>query len=249
MPDTDGLRDGLRWCARVRSQPRVADALLDVIQQVFGDPAVAPPGIFGVLQNFSNFAQVLQAAAGQPGTQDFTRFNFQRYRTHIIGAIKSEHLDAGSFEPLPCDRLCRVHAIHALTMLRRRRQSEDGHNGNVANSVFATASELRNLLHTRLGIRASFIPEQAWTAPWLDVDLTNDALVSNLNCYASMAALAARASAAGWMRYSEFLGWQTAQFGLSTSMKATTTLVAMSPELFGFYMFLWELLIRTEPHD
>ena len=134
-------------------------------------------------------------------------------------------------------------------MLRQRRQSEDGHNGNVANAVFATASDLRNSLHTRLGIHASFIPEQAWTAPWLDVDLVNDALASNLNCYASMAALAARASAAGLDAVSRFLGWQAARFGLGTSMKATTTLVAMSPELFGFYLFLWELLIRTEPHD
>jgi hypothetical protein len=249
MPGTDGLRDGLRWCARVRSQPRVADAFLDVIQQVFGNPAAIPPGIFGILQNFDNFAQVMQTAGGQSGAQDFSHFNFHRYRTQIIGAIKDEHTESGSFEPLPLDRLCRGHAIHALTMLRQRRQSEDGHNGNVANAIFATALDLRNSLHTRLNIHVSFIPEQAWNAPWLDVDLASDALASNLNCYASMAALAARASAAGWMRYSEFLGWQTAQFGLDTSMKATTTLVAMSPELFGFYLFLWELLIRTEPHD
>lgn len=249
MPDTDGLRDGLRWCARVRSQPRVADAFLDVIQQVFGNLTASPPGMFGVLQNFANFAHVLQTTGGQPGGQDFTHFNFQRYRTQIVGPIKDEHLDAGSFDPLPFDRLCRGHAIHALTSIRNRRQSVDGHNGNEVNAVFATASDLRNTLHARLGIRASFIPEQAWTAPWLDVDLANDALACNLNCYASMAALAARASAAGWMRYSEFLGWQAAQFGIGTSMKATTTLVAMSPELFGFYLFLWELLIRTEPHD
>jgi hypothetical protein len=64
-----------------------------------------------------------------------------------------------------------------------------------------------------------------------------------------MAALAARASAAGWMRYADFLSWQADRFGLENSIKASTTLVAMSPELFGFYLLLWELLIRTEPHD
>jgi hypothetical protein len=64
-----------------------------------------------------------------------------------------------------------------------------------------------------------------------------------------MAALAARASAVGWLRYTDFLLWQTNHFGLERSMKATTTLVAMSPELVGFYLLLWELLIRTQPHD
>jgi hypothetical protein len=64
-----------------------------------------------------------------------------------------------------------------------------------------------------------------------------------------MAALAARASAAGWLRYGDFLSWQSNRFGYENSIKASTTLIVMSPELFGFYLLLWELLIRTEPHD
>ena len=134
-------------------------------------------------------------------------------------------------------------------MLHKRRQSEDGHSGNQANTVLACAAALRGWLQQQIGARASFVNQATWTSPWLDVEFTNDALLTNLNCYASMAALAARASAAGWLRYTDFLLWQTNNFGLEKSMKATTTLVAMSPELFGFYLLLWELLIRTQPHD
>jgi len=250
MPDTDGLRDALRWCARTRSHSRVADGFMDAMEQVITNPTGALPGIFGVLRNFANSATVMQPAADVRQSVDFKRFSFMRYRSQIVGPLKENDVEqAGWIESSPYDKLCRNHALHALHALRQRRRSEDGHNCNQANAVFANASELRNWLRTRLGTRASFVSQNTWISPWLDVDFADDALAANLNCYASMAALAARTSAAAWMRYTDFLSWQTNRFGLEMSMKATTTLVAMSPELFGFYLLLWELLIRTEPHD
>lgn len=250
MPDTDGFRDALRWCARTRSHARVVDGFMDAMEQVFANPTVNPPGIFGVLQNFGNFPAVLQSPAGSPGAADFRRFNFPRYRSNLIGAIRESDIEqAGWIDSHPFDKLCRNHALGALHALHKRRQSEDGYSGNPANTVFAHAGDLRSWLQGHLGRRASFVSQSTWMSPWLEVDFANDALASNLNCYASMAALAARASAAGWMRYSDFLMWQTNHFGLDLSMKATTTLIAMSPELFGFYLLLWELLIHTEPHD
>jgi len=247
MPDTDGLRDSLRWCARTRSHPRVAEGFMDAMEQVATGTL---PGIFGVLRNFANSAKVMQPATNAQQPVDFQEFNFHRYRSQIVGPIGENHVaQAEWIEHSPFDKLCRNHALRALHALRQRRQSEDGHNGNHANAVFAYASELRSWLQTRLDARASFVSESTWNSPWLDVEFADDALATNLNCYASMAALAARASAAGWFRYGEFLSWQSNRFGYENSIKASTTLVAMSPELFGFYLLLWELLIRTQPHD
>ena len=208
------------------------------------------PGIFGVLRNFANSAMVMQQATNGQQPVDLRKFNFHRYRSQVVGTISENHIaQAEWIEASPFDKLCRNHALRAMHALRQRRQSEAGHSGNQANAVLANAAELRSWLQTRLGGHASFVSQSTWMSPWLDVDFADDALASNLNCYASMAALAARASAAGWMRYTDFLLWQTNHFGLEKSMKATTTLVAMSPELFGFYLLLWELLIRTQPHD
>ena len=253
MPDTDGFRSALRWCARTRSHPRVVDGFMDAMEQVVAQVVVNPtaslPGIFSVLRNFENSAQVIQASNGNQ-TLDFQNFNFRQYRTHTVGRITDRDVeDASWVEPTAFDKLCRNHALFALHMLHKRRQSDDGHNGNFANTVFACAPELRGWLQTKLGLKVSFVNQSAWQSPWLDVEFANDALLTNLNCYASMAALAARASAAGWLRYTDFLLWQSSHFGIEKSMKATTTLVAMSPELFGFYLLLWELLIRTQPHD
>jgi len=246
MPDTDGLRDTLRWCARTRSHARVVDGFLDAMEQVAANPTARTPGIFGVLQNFANFA----AVANQTSAADLCHFDFPRWRSNTVHGITENDVELGAWIDLsPYDRLCRSHALHALHKLYRRRQSEDGHTGNHAGAVFAAAAELRSWLQTRMGAHASFVSQGAWQSPWLEVEFANDALLTNLNCYASMAALAARASAAGWLRYGDFLVWQTNRFGLEASMKATTTLVAMSPELFGFYLLLWELLIRTEHHD
>jgi hypothetical protein len=250
MPATDGLRDALRWCARVHSHSRVADGFMDAMEQVIANPTGALPGIFGVLRNFANSAIVMQPSKDKQRPVDFNGFDFMRYRTQIVGPLTENDVEqAGWIEPSPFDKLCRNHALHALHALRQRRRSEDGQNCNQANAAFANAPELRSWLQTRLGPRTSFVSQSTWISPWLDVDFPYDALAANLNCYASLVALAARATAAGWMRYTEFLAWQTDRFGLETSMKATTTLVAMSPELFGFYLLLWELLISTESYD
>lgn len=250
MPDTDGLRDSLRWCARTRSHPRVAEGFMDAMEQVIANPAGALPGIFGVLRNFANFAEVMQPPTNGQQPVDLKKFNFHGYRSQVIGPIAEKHVaQAEWIEHSPFDKLCRNHALRALHALRQRRHSEDGHNGNQANAVFAYASELRSWLRTRLGGQASFVSESTWSCPWLDVEFADDALATNLNSYTSMAALAARASAAGWLRYGEFLSWQSNRFGYENSLKASTTLIAMSPELFGFYLLLWELLIRTQPHD
>ncbi len=250
MPDTDGLRDCLRWSARTRSHPRVAEGFMDAMEQVIANPAGALPGIFGVLRNFENFAAVMQPPTNGQQPVDLRKFNFHCYRAQVIRPIAESHVTQAEWiEHSPFDRLCRNHALRALHALRHRRQSEDGHNGNQANAVFAHASELRSWMRTRLGRQSSFVSETTWSSPWLDVEFADDALATNLNSYASLAALTARASAAGWLRYGEYLSWQSNRFGYENSIKASTTLIAMSPELFGFYLLLWELLIRTQPHD
>ena len=250
MPDTDGFRDALRWCARTRSHLRVVDGFMDAMEQVFANPTTSPPGIFGVLQNFGNFAPVLQSPANLNGAADFRNFDFPRYRTQIVGTIRENDVEQGGWiESSPYDRLCRNHALRALHMLHKRRQSEDGHNGNQANTVFACAAELRSWVQARLGQRASFVAQATWMSPWLDVEFANDALLTNLELLRLNGGPCSASFGCRLVAIYRFSTLADESLWPRQPMKATTTLVAMSPELFGFYLLLWELLIRTQPHD
>jgi hypothetical protein len=94
------------------------------------------------------------------------------------------------------------------------------------------------------------MPEPAWNHPWLDVDIPDDALAGQCARFCSIYALAARASAAGWLKFSDVTNWlHRRPHGVSDNSKAVTTLVCLSPELLGYYLMFWELIIRTSPHD
>ena len=90
----------------------------------------------------------------------------------------------------------------------------------------------------------------SWNHPWLSVHFPNDALMENCVRFASLFALAARAAGAGWLRFEDVMGWLLSQSSTpQSSEKAIATLVGMAPELFGYYLMFWELMIRTYPHE
>jgi hypothetical protein len=93
------------------------------------------------------------------------------------------------------------------------------------------------------------MPTSVWKLPWLPVSFDDD-LMENCCRFASIFALSARAAGFGWLSFQDVTDWLTAQ-NVETGAEegALATLVGMAPELFGYYLMFWELMIRTHPHD
>lgn len=101
-----------------------------------------------------------------------------------------------------------------------------------------------------MGGRANFMSEGDWNKPWLDLDIVDDALAGQCARFCSLFALAARASAAGWLRFGDVTHWfHHRPRGVSDTSKAVTTLVCLAPELLGYHLMFWELICRTSRHD
>jgi len=241
----DALRTALRWCAELSSQSTVADSLRNRIMECSQN--VSSSGLLTTLQHFKNFAAVVGNAGSGPNCE-FSRFDFDHYWRTSIGSIT---IPPGDVEWFECDLLGRRHAHAAIaSLLKRRQQGEGGKNHAQAVSMFARADEFRGWLRNALVNHLGFMPEAAWNHPWLDVDIPDDALVGQCARFCSVFALAARASAAGWLKFSEVTSWLHCHpHGVSDTGKAVTTLVCLSPELLGYHLMFWELIIRTSPHD
>jgi hypothetical protein len=65
----------------------------------------------------------------------------------------------------------------------------------------------------------------------------------------SVFALACRAASADRLPIADTLTWLYEHHKAAALGKALTTLVALGPELFGYHLMLWELILRTPPHD
>ena len=147
------------------------------------------------------------------------------------------------------EALTRDHVLSALAHLWQRRQRTEGDSLAEANHVFSDAEALRAWLISRLAERRGLMPESVRAAPWLDVNLPDEALVGACARFASLFALAARSAAAGWLSFADTLGFLSQRHGRSAVAKAITTLVCQAPELLGYHLMFWELIIRTTPHD
>lgn len=241
----DPLRSALRWCAEVSSQPTVSESLRNHLVECFQN--VHATGLLTTLQHFRNFAAVVQNA-GSGRNREFSRFDFDRHWRTSIGSITVAPEDVEWSE---CDLLGGRHAHAAIGCLLRRRQQGEGGNGlTQAASIFALADEFRRWLRNALANQSRFMPDTAWNHPWLDVDIPDDAFAGQCARFCSVFALAARASAAGWLKFSEVTSWlHHRPHGVSDTSKAVTTLCCLSPELLGYHLMFWELIIRTSPHD
>ena len=94
------------------------------------------------------------------------------------------------------------------------------------------------------------MPGDVRNAPWLLVIIDYDAFMENCSRFASLFALSARSTAAGWLDFDAVIGWLANQVGAAEVTENTiATLVGMAPELFGYYLMFWELMIRTYPHE
>lgn len=246
LNNTDALRGSLLWCAEIATAPRVADAFRDLFFRVQLAAGSRIPGLFSVLQHFRNFASAVQQQARSGDPADFRGFDYQRYFGVTIGPLND--LPSGT-DWSEAEALTRVHVQWALMQLQQRRDRSEGGSLAEANQVFSAATDLQAWLVPRLSERTRLMPTSIWAAPWFDVDLPDDALTTSCARFASLFALVARTAAAGWIPFGDVLVFLSHRHGRSAVAKAVTTLVRMAPELFGYHLMFWELMVRTYPHE
>lgn len=241
----DALRTSLRWCSGISSQSSISQSLAGRLMECFQSPKAT--GLLSTLQHFSNFTAVVQSGVGGV-VREFSQFDFQRYWQNTIGPIPTSPDES---EWSDCDALGRRHVYSAIASLLKRRELEAGGRGlATAAGVFALADDFRRWLRGALGIHSTILPDSAWNQPWLDVSIPNHAWAEDFSRFCSLYALAARAAAAGWLKFGEVTKWlHHRPRGVSDTAKAVTTLVCLAPELLGYYLMFWELIIRTTPHD
>jgi len=240
----DALRRALRWCAGLSAQPTVLESLRDDLMRSFR--GAQSTGLLTTLQRFRNFGAVIGKGMDSSG-HDFSGFDFAHYWQRSIGSIQ---IPPDDLDWDDCDALGRRHVHAALaSLLIRRRQEEGGRGLDAAAAIFALTEDFRRWLRSMMGVRASFMSEADWKKPWLDVEIPDDALAGQCARFCSVFALAARASAAGWLKFGQVTSWLHTQRGISATAKAVTTLVCLAPELLGYHLMFWELICRTSRHD
>ena len=228
------LIQSLAWCGRLA-------ASATVLGTVASGNAVVD---FKTLANFSNFSELLGKAADLGPGDEFRTFRFADFWNNTIGRVDATRRDAEWAEYLPA--LSRKHACWAVKQLDAAYESvaDDATMGNV-NALLQTAPALRNWLRSKV----DGLPPGAWTAPWIDVAANND-FVAGAARFASLLALAARASAAGRLDFSGVLAWLDAQAHDSDRARdARRALLKLAPELFGFSLIFWEMIFRTLPSN
>jgi hypothetical protein len=197
---------------------------------------------------FRNLSQLVQADPETSEPANLRHFCYAKYWSQTIGCICRLPQQAEWDERTV---LSRVHVEWALERLAERRQSTLRNTElGAVNALLNSANSFRLWLRAALQTHSTIMPADSWNRPWLSVSFPNDALMENCVRFASLFALAARAAAAGWLRFEYVAKWLPSQSHTrQDAERAIATLVGMAPELFGYYLMFWELMIRTYPHD
>ena len=241
----DPLRRALMWIAGLAVAPSVSTSLHDQMVRCFQNGQTS--GLLATLQHFRNFTSVVQSGANSDG-RDFFGFDFSRYWQQTIGSIQTPP-DGDEWQE--CEALGRQHVHAAIAaMLSRRRQEAGGKGLAAAGGIFALTEDFCRWLRSAMGARANIMTDVGWKKPWLEVDIPDDALAVQCSRFCSVFALAARASAAGHLKFGDVTSWlHHRPRGVSDTAKAVATLVCLAPELLGYHLMFWELICRTSRHD
>jgi hypothetical protein len=194
---------------------------------------------------FANFATVASGADGTSGAE-FERFSHENYWQELIGTLEVNRLASDWFGE---GTLGRAHTVWAFAeLVKRYEHSTHELNLAAANALLHCAPDLRTWLSSRL--RANRVMSaSSWNAPWLRLAAPDTDFLEAAPRFASLFALAARASAAGLLEFDETLAWLETQVGRRyMAEEGIAVLVSLAPELFGHQLLFWELILRTIPH-
>jgi hypothetical protein len=235
LPVGDPLNDALRRCGRLA----LADSIAEVVRHDFTFFDI------NVVSCFANFVTVASAVDGTSGAE-FERFSHENYWQELIGTLEVNRLASDwSGE----GTLGREHTVWAFAeLVKRYEHSTHELNLAAANALLHCAPGLRTWLSSRLGANR-VMSAVSWNGPWLRLTAPDTDFLEAVPRFASLFALAARASAAGFLEFDETLAWLEAQVGRRyMAEEGIAVLVSLAPELFGHQLLFWELILRTMPH-
>jgi hypothetical protein len=232
LPAGDPLNDSLRRCGRLA----LGDSIAGIVQADFK--------FFDMhlLRRFGNFVTVLNGGA----PTDFAHFDHESYWQEVLGTVDVTRLAADwSGEGV----LGKAHTVWAIAeLVRRYEHSAHELNLAAANALLHSAQPFRRWLSSRLG-RNALVSSAGWKAPWPRFVSPDTDFLESVPRFASLFALAARASAAGLLEFEETLTWLAGQVGRRYMVEeGIAVLVGLAPELFGHQLLFWELIVRTSPH-
>ena len=236
LPSGDPLNDALRLCGRIATADSVAEAVRDDFTLLD----------MSVNACFANFAQVAATPEGDPTAREFNCFSHERYWLSVLGTL---HRDRLAPEWTGESALSKDHLVWALDeFVKRYDLSSQELRLAAANALLHSASDFRLWLQQRLASKA-VMSAVAWSAPWPRFEAPDVDFLETTPRFASLFALAARASAAGWLEFDEILTWLGRRVARRWMVEeGIAVLVDLAPELFGHQLLFWELIVRTAPH-
>ena len=235
LPSGDPLNDSLRRCGRLA----LADSVAAVVKADFAFLDMH------ILSCFDNFATV--ANDTDPDSPlEFAAFAYEKYWQEIIGTVDVNRLAADWTGDAV---LGRIHTLWAFgELLKRYEASSHDLKVAAANKLLHSAPLFRSWLSSRL-TRTSFAPPLSQKLPWLRLSAPETDFLEAVPRFASLFALAARASAAGLLTFDETLTWLESQVERRyMAEEGIAALVGLAPELFGHQLLFWELMIHTALH-
>jgi hypothetical protein len=237
------LARALQWCGRLAMHEFVFDAFRSLIEEVVSNSDVPVPDTYRVLQLFDNFAYVIQSNGDGVDPTEFFHFKYSEYIDRLIGEIQRIQLQAEWTER---SALGRTHAEWALWRLECR-SHEPARDWGAINALLKTGSSFQQWLRQRLGEHSDLVPADVWHRPWLQVNISDHDFFGNCARFASLFALSLRASAAGWLIFEDVTKWLVTHG--DRNERTIAAIVGLAPELLGFYLMFWELMVRTYPHE
>jgi hypothetical protein len=182
-----------------------------------------------------------------PNQHGGLNFDLLHYWNNVIGTLRPHD---SSNEWLGDAALGRSHAAWAFNALASHYEAIQGFPERAAelgavNNLLHRSEAFRNWLSNQLKDLLPNISHEAWGTPWLTVE-HDAALVQNAARFTSLLALAFRASGHILIDVADVLEWLSNHGG---NRRVLAWLITLAPELLGYNLMFWELIIRTSPHD
>jgi hypothetical protein len=249
MADGDHLRTCLLWCGRL--------AEADVVSQGYHRLELDPSPTLGsmclkqadVAGCFNNGNRV-RPDGNLPEGEELTAFDYQRHFARMSKARCDSEVEPASVVPLSGE-----HLGYAVQQFHSRRAAAEACSSlSNVNTVFSKAALMATHIKSLVPQFRLLMPQAVWLHPWPEVSVENDHLAESAVQFASVYALAARLAGEKRLSFREFNKWLREQPWLGKDQpqavnQAVTTLICQAPELLGFFLMFWQLMIQTYPHD
>jgi hypothetical protein len=249
MADDDLLRTCLLWCGRLAETDSIARGFhrleLDPLPTL-GSLCVKQSEVAGFFRNGNR----IRPDGNLPEGEELTAFDYPGYFARTSKARCDSEVVPASVVPLSGEHLgYAVQQFHS-----RRSVAEACSSLSNVNTVFSKAALMAAQIKSLVPQFRPLMPQAVWLHPWPEVSVENDHLAESAVQFASVYALAARLAGEKRLSFREFNKWMREQPWLGNDQsqavnQAVTTLVCQAPELLGFFLMFWQLMIQTYPHD